>query len=67
MNIFGSLASNLPKHSNDYIHDSTTLLEKNISFYVQSNQKMHDLYATKHISEMVLPVAFWSVFSQIFS
>ena len=34
---------------------------------VQSNQKMHDLYATKHISEMALPDAFWAVYSQIFS
>ena len=34
---------------------------------VQSNQKMHDLYATKHISEMVFPDAFWAVCSQIFS
>ena len=25
---------------------------------VQSNQKMHDLYATKHISQMALPDAF---------
>ena len=29
--------------------------------YVQSNQKMHDLYATKHISQMDLPDAFWAV------
>ena len=29
---------------------------------VQSNQKMHDLFTTKHISEMVLPDAFWAVF-----
>ena len=29
--------------------------------YIQSNQKMHDLYATKHISEMVLADAFWAV------
>ena len=28
---------------------------------VQSNQKMHDRYATKHISQMVLPDAFWAV------
>ena len=34
---------------------------------VQSNQKMHDLYATTHISQMVLPDAFWAVCSQIFS
>ena len=34
---------------------------------VQSNQKMHDLYATLHISQMVLPDAFWAVWSQIFS
>ena len=26
--------------------------------YVQSNQKMHDIYATKHISQMVLPDSF---------
>ena len=25
---------------------------------IQSNQKMYDLYATKHISEMVFPGAF---------
>ena len=30
------------------------------------NQKMHDLYATMHISQMVLPDAFWVVLSQIF-
>ena len=29
--------------------------------YVHPNQKMHDLYATKHISEMILPDAFWAV------
>ena len=29
-----------------------------VSDHVQSNQKMHDLYATKHISEMVFPDAF---------
>ena len=34
---------------------------------VQSNQKMHDLYATKHIFQMALPDAFWAVWSQIFS
>ena len=28
---------------------------------VQSNQKMHDLYATMHISQMVFPYAFWAV------
>ena len=28
---------------------------------VQSNQKMHDLYATLHISQIVLPNAFWAV------
>ena len=28
---------------------------------VQSNQKMHDLYATMHIFQMVLPDAFWAV------
>ena len=33
---------------------------------VQSNQKLHDLYATMHISQMVLPDAFWAVWSQIF-
>ena len=33
---------------------------------VQSNKKMHDLYATKHIFQMVLPDAFWPVWSQIF-
>ena len=27
---------------------------------------MHDLYATKHISQMVLPDAFWGVYSQFF-
>ena len=26
--------------------------------HVQSNQKMHDLYATMHIFQMVLPDAF---------
>ena len=31
------------------------------SVKVQSNQKMHDLYATKHISQMALPDAFWAV------
>ena len=31
------------------------------AFDVQSNQKMHDLYATKHISEMFFPDAFWAV------
>ena len=30
-------------------------------------KKMHDLYATKHISQMALPDAFWAVWSQIFS
>ena len=29
--------------------------------FVQSNQKMHDLYATKYISQMVLQDAFWAV------
>ena len=29
--------------------------------YVQTNQKMHDLYATKHIFQMALPDAFWAV------
>ena len=28
---------------------------------VQSNQKMHDLYATMHIFQMALPDAFWAV------
>ena len=28
---------------------------------VQSKQKMHDLYATKHVSQMVLPDAFGAV------
>ena len=27
---------------------------------------MHDLYATNHISQMVLPDAFWAGWSQIF-
>ena len=35
--------------------------------HVQSNQKMHDLYATMHIFQMTLPDAFWAVWSQIFS
>ena len=35
--------------------------------HVQSNQKMHDLYATMHIFQMALPNAFWAVWSQIFS
>ena len=35
--------------------------------YVQSNQKMHDLYTTMHIFQMALPDAFWAVWSQIFS
>ena len=30
-------------------------------------QKMHDLYATLHIPQMVLPDAFWAVWSHIFS
>ena len=34
---------------------------------VQSNQKMHDLYATMHIFQMTLPNAFWAEFSQIVS
>ena len=34
---------------------------------IQSNQKMHDLYATMHIFQMALPDAFWAVWSQIFS
>ena len=34
---------------------------------VQSNQKMHDLYATMHIFQIVLPDAFCAVNSQIFS
>ena len=29
--------------------------------YVHPNQKIHDLYATKHISEMVLPDVFGAV------
>ena len=29
--------------------------------YVQSNQKMHDLYGTMHIFQMALPDAFWAV------
>ena len=29
--------------------------------HVQSSQKTHDFYATKHISEMVLSDAFWAV------
>ena len=33
--------------------------ERGTVFIVQSNQEMHDLYATKHFSEMVLPDAFW--------
>ena len=28
---------------------------------VQSNQKMHDLYATMHIFQMALPDAVWAV------
>ena len=28
--------------------------------HVQSNQKMHDLYATMHIFQMALPDAFWA-------
>ena len=28
---------------------------------VQSNQKIHDLYATMHISQMALPDVFWAV------
>ena len=38
-----------------------------VKLYVQSNQKMHDLYATKHISQIALPDAFRAVWSQIFS
>ena len=34
--------------------------------YVQSNQKMHDLYATMHIFQMALPDAFYAVYSKIF-
>ena len=30
-------------------------------FIVQSNQKMHDLYAIMHIFQMALPDAFWAV------
>ena len=33
---------------------------------VQSNQKMHVLYAAMHIFQMALPDAFWAVWSQIF-
>ena len=32
-----------------------------VLLHVQSNQKMHDLYATKHIFQMALPDAFWAV------
>ena len=39
----------------------TMVLLQYFSDIVQSNQKMHDLYATKHISQMVLPDAFWAV------
>ena len=38
---------------------SGALLGTNID--VQSNQKMHDLYATMHIFQMALPDAFWAV------
>ena len=37
------------------------ILSQLLSDMVQSNQKMHDLYATKHISQMVFPRAFWAV------
>ena len=33
----------------------------NLKKGVQSNQKMHGLYATKHIFQMALPDAFWAV------
>ena len=36
----------------------TKILANKYFKYVQSNQKMHDLYATMHISEMSLPDAF---------
>ena len=42
-------------------------LDTNTTYKVQSNQKMHDLYATMHIFQMALPDAFWAVWSQIFS
>ena len=29
---------------------------------VQLPKKMHDLYATNHFSQMVLPDAFWAVY-----
>ena len=49
------------------LHESITARVFNVPIYVQSNQKMHDLYATKNISKMVLRDAFWAVYSQIFS
>ena len=36
-------------------------LNRSENLDVQSNQNMHDLYATKHISQMALPDAFWAV------
>ena len=45
----------------------TTRYKYTQSVAVQSNQKMHDLYATMHIFQMALPDAFWAVWSQIFS
>ena len=42
-----------------YIHIHLPDLEASNEFNdVQSNQKMHDLYATKHIFQMALPDAF---------
>ena len=56
---------------NDYWQNYEDELQDNVEYqvsifgsrpsHVQSNQKMHDLYATKHISQMVLPDAFWAV------
>ena len=40
------------------------MIKRKHSLYaqVQSNQKMHDLYATMHIFQMALPDAFWAVY-----
>ena len=40
---------------------SGAALDMTHSISVQSNQKMHDLYATMHIFQMALPDAFWAV------
>ena len=47
----------------NFIFISKYLVQYKLTFivYVQSNQKMHDLNATKHTSEMALPDAFWAV------